>query len=119
MEDDKKKKLKLIQVSEENDKSSYTKYIKGVIDEKRYVAKDYQASNIEVWPSYFLSSKSFTEEELTKLKLKSYLNYTMFYLGPFITTSVFSMLFYPKAVYAVKKIFKFKSFYTINFVFFV
>jgi hypothetical protein len=28
MEEDKKKKLKLIQVSEENDKSSYTKYIK-------------------------------------------------------------------------------------------
>ncbi len=46
--------------------------------------------------------------------MQSYLNNTLFYLIPFATTTIFSVLLYPRAVYLVKKTLKFKSFYSIN-----
>ena len=81
------------------------------------MAKDYQASSAAIWPNYFISNLNIeNESELKKIKFKSYFNYTLFYLGPFVTTAVFSVMLYSRIVYLVKRILRVKSFYTINIV---
>ncbi len=40
----------------------------------------------------------------------------MFYIAPFVTTAIFSIFLYPRAVYVVKKLFKLKTFFGINLV---
>jgi hypothetical protein len=77
------------------------------MDEKKYVAKDYQHSNNE-WLGLFGKKDQNV--------YKSYLNICLFYIGPFVTTAIFSILLYPRIVYITKKIFKLKSFFSINMV---
>jgi hypothetical protein len=74
-----------------------------IYDEKKYVAKDY------------ISSGSFWQNEKDSITQK-YFKICLFYMTPFITTAVFSIFLYPRAVYVVKKLFKLKSFFGINLV---
>ena len=53
---------------------------------------------------------------LRPIKFTQILNYSIFYVGPFCITAIFSVLFYPRAVFIVKKVLKLRSFYSINLV---
>lgn len=86
-----------------------------VIDEKKFVAKDYKASELVIWPNLFINKENL-DNNSAKLFLKSYLNFAYFYIAPFITTAIFSVFIYPKCVFVVKKVLKLKSFYSINIV---
>lgn len=42
------------------------------------------------------------------------MKFLSFYCGPIAITSVFSVMFYPYCVYGVKKLLKFKNFWSVN-----
>jgi len=86
-----------------------------VIEEKKNVAKDYVSSKNQIWPN-LLPIKIENEKKLKEYQFKSYIYFCHFYITPFGLTAFFSVWFYPKCVYFIKKIFKLKSFYSINMV---
>ena len=82
------------------------------MEDKKNVAKDYISSNNYLWPNLFNIKFDNSKHRM----FYSYLNFCSFYLLPFCSTAIFSVFLYPKTVFFVKKLFKLKSFYSINLV---
>ena len=72
-----------------------------MVNEKKYVAKDYQSSNLG-----WISNIRGDENDSRLRKLIPYFNNTIFYLFPFATTTIFSVILYPRVVFLIKKILK-------------
>ena len=119
--DEKKAKILLINSLNDNTSDDYDKsiksnlfWIKDIMDEKKHVAVDYRSSKYKnIWPN-MINYEGLDEKTLNNLLMKSYFSFSMFYIIPFVGTSLFSIFLYPRFVFISKRILKFKSFMLVN-----